>query len=487
MSRRIRRANMRPAALWAAALLLAAAIPPTASAALSVRVGPTVQVSREGGAAQRMHEEVILAAHPKDPKRLIGCSIVDEDGYKQRGMHAVAYGSEDGGLHWKHVVESTAFDGDPMCGYGPDGRAYFLSIGTDDESWKKVDWWMEIFRSDDGGRTWGPGELMPGGDRPWLAFDEGRGKTAGWGYVVYSIRIAHLDHQGPASVPRDRTLPTLEVRRTTDGGTTWQKSAMGVMTEKNVFPSATGAVVLPDGSLAVLWLKRTITDDANSPEAARHELYMTVSEPGANLLGPSVKIADLVSDHAASATFYSLAMDATAGPRRGHLYATWTDTGTPRAKIFVASSGDSGKTWSIARANGLGAPAGDAPLDDFQPTVAVNRDGIVGLSFRRRTRDTDDGEVYFTASEDGGATWMPPVLVSSPRGAVEGGLVRPTFRADEKPDQPGSRRRTIFKGGDTGGLAADADGIFHALWADQRSGIGQVFTAAVTVSRAGAR
>lgn len=467
-----------PLVVWLLLSGVAAAAP-----ALDLRVGRTVQVSREG--ADRMHEEVILAAHPTDAKRLLGCSIVDEDGYAQRGMHAVTYGTEDGGLHWKRVVESSAFNGDPMCGYGPDGRAYFVSIGTDDESWKKFEWWVEIFHSEDGGKTWGPGDLMPGGDRPWLVFDASDGPRRGTGYVVYSIRIRHLDHAGEAKVPRDASLPTLEIRRSTDGGKTWPKAAIGVVTEKDAFPSATGIAVLPDGSVAVLWLKRRVSQDPKVAEEHRHELFMTVSAPGADLFGPTYKVADLFTDRDASASFYSLAMDGTRGPRRGRLYATWVDTTTPRPKILVGSSGDGGKTWSISHANAAGLPRGDGPLDDFQPTVAVNKDGVVGVSFRRRVKDTDEGEVWFTASGDGGATWATPVLVSTPRGAVEGGLARPTLRPDEKPDQPGSRLRTSFKGGDTGGLAADAEGVFHALWADQRSGIGQVFSAAVTVSSQG--
>jgi hypothetical protein len=428
-----------------------------------------------------MHEEVILAAHPTDPKRLLGCSIVDQNRGMDRLMHAVTYGSEDGGRHWKRVVESTAFNGDPMCGYAPDGRAYFVSIGTDDESWKKFDWWLEAFQSDDGGTTWGAGALMPGGDRPWLAFDAGEGSRRPSVYVVYAIRIRHLDQEGEVKVPRDASLPTLEVRRSSDGGKTWPKAAIGVLTEPSAFPSATGAAVLPDGSLAVLWLKRRISEDPKIAEAHRHELFMTVSAPGGDVFGPTYKVADLFTDRDGSASFYSLAMDAARGPGRGRLYATWVDTSTPRSKILVGRSGDSGKTWSIAQANSAGLPPGDGGIDDFQPTVAVNKDGVVGVSFRRRTKDTEDGEVWFTASADGGATWATPVLVSSPKGPVQDGLARATLGPKDVVDQPGSRRMSIFKGGDTGGLAADANGVFHALWADQRSGIGQVFTAAIEV------
>jgi hypothetical protein len=38
-------------------------------------------------------------------------------------------------------------------------------------------------------------------------------------------------------------------------------------------------------------------------------------------------------------------------------------------------------------------------------------------------------------------------------------------------------------GGHTAGLAADADGVFHPFWVDNRTGIAQVWTAPVTVNR----
>ena len=58
------------------------------------------------------------------------------------------------------------------------------------------------------------------------------------------------------------------------------------------------------------------------------------------------------------------------------------------------------------------------------------------------------------------------------------------LRPEDDGKNPTSRRQEFHKGGDTSGLAADADGAFHALWTDQRSGIGQVYTAAVTVGEA---
>jgi hypothetical protein len=473
----------RPAARVAAtALGLAAA---ASLGAQTFRVGPTVHVSRAG--AERAHEEVILGAHPTDPRRVLGCSIVDRDRYAAGGMHGIAYASMDGGATWKPAAESTRLNGDPMCGYGPDGRAYFLSIGTDDESWKKAEWWMELFVSADGGATWGKGIVSPGGDRPYLAFDDGDGATRGIGYVVYAIRAGALDKKGPFAVPRDATVPTIEVLRSEDGWSTRTKAAVGVSLGPG-FPTATGAAVLSDGSLAVLWLKRIMKRDAKGNDigqADRQELLMSIARPRGELFGPPVKIADLVADRPASATFFSLARDATRGRYRDRLYAAWTDTRPPRPRILVAASSDGGKTWSPACAvNDVPAAKSRGRLDDYMPTVAVNRDGVVAVTWKRRFRDEDDADIRFTASRDGGATWLPSVLVAAAQGEIQGGLQRVALRPTDDGATPGSRSMKLFKGGDTSGLAADASGVFHALWADQRSGIGQVFTATIAVGDA---
>jgi hypothetical protein len=455
-------------------------------AAAAIVVGPTVQVSRSG--AERAHEEVFLAAHPTDPRRLIGCSIVDRNRYAEQGMHVVGYTSEDGGATWSRAVESSMQLGDPMCVFGPDGSAYFLGINTDEEHWKNAVWWMELFRSADGGRTWGPGVRGPAGDRPYLAFGAGGSGSPGLGYLVYAIRARALDKPGPAKTVRDDSLPVLEVLRSADGWKTWNKTAVGVAVGP-AFPTASGAFVLSDGALATLWVKRfTKKNEAGEDvgQEAHQELNLTRLEAGSELFGGTVKIADVAAGNDYSATFFSLAGDASRGPHRDRLYAAWADTAAPRSRIFVSSSSDGGLTWTPPRAiNESGDTAGAPPTrDDYGPTVAVNRDGIVGATWRRRTHNDEDADVWFAFSSDGGASWSEPRLVSSPRSPVAGGLARTTLGPADDGTSPSSRSEKYFKGGDTSGLAAGADGVFHALWADQRSGIGQVYSASITVEPA---
>ena len=370
------------------------------------------------------------------------------------------------------------------------GRAYLIGIGTDDENWKDLIWWMEILRSEDGGRTWGKGARMPGGDRPYLAFDFSNGPTRGVGYVVYSVRATLLDKIGPAPTLRDAAAPTLEVRRTNDGGRTWSKAAVGVGSNLAAFPTATGAAVLSDGTFVTLWLERAIPKmDPAAGEPAEEggkALHAVTAAPGADIFRRSVKVADLVDDYAYSGTFYSLAADATPGPTRDRLYAAWTDRGAgPRSQIRVSRSADRGATWSApVTVNTDGPASASEARDDYLPTVAVNRDGVVGVSWRRRGRSEEQAEVWFAASRDGGVNWLPPGRVSAPGGPVAGGLVKATLRTTDDGLSPTSRVDKHFKGGDTSGLAADANGTFHAFWSDQRSGIGQTYAATVRVDGA---
>jgi hypothetical protein len=244
--------------------------------------------------------------------------------------------------------------------------------------------------------------------------------------------------------------------------------------------------VLSDGALATLWVKRFMKTNETGEDVGQdphEELNLTRLEPGSDLFGRTVKVADVTAGNDYSATFFSLAGDATRGPYRDRLYAAWADTATPRSRIFVASSSDGSATWTAPRAINEGADAAGAPAarDDYGPTVAVNRDGIVGVTWRRRVRNDEDADVWFAFSSDGGASWSEPRRVSSPGGPVAGGLMRATLGPKDDGTSPESRPAKYYKGGDTFGLAAGADGVFHALWADQRSGIGQVYSAAITV------
>ncbi len=154
-----------------------------------------------------------------------------------------------------------------------------------------------------------------------------------------------------------------------------------------------------------------------------------------------------------------------ADPARGtHVYAAWLDAdGRGCAVVAFARSVDRGATWSAPfTLSEQASSQRDGDYDATIPTVAVNRDGIVGVAWYD-TRGASDraGRAYrFRASRDGGLTWCPSIRVSA--GDILGG---------QKPPGPGH----------TGGLAASADGAFHAVWVDDHNGRQHARTAAVRV------
>src|SRR6185436_14502398 len=101
------------------------------------------------------------------------------------------------------------------------------------------------------------------------------------------------------------------------------------------------------------------------------------------------------------------------------------------------------------------------------PAVAVNKDGVVGVSWYRRGVPPDEAvrSVRFTASVDGGETFLPTVEVNAYPGVTRPkGPALYVFSGNSflvSASLPGSARL-----GDTAGLAADAGGGFHPFWVD---------------------
>ena len=192
------------------------------------------------------------------------------------------------------------------------------------------------------------------------------------------------------------------------------------------------------------------TNAASAPSGANGTLAVIRSRDGGLTVEAST-ITDVYYDwRVPQLSMSSLAVDRSASPFNGRLYAAWPDARADQhTQVFAASSDDLGRTWTAPRviSDDAGSlPNGDRP-NHFMPMVAVNKDGVVAVAWHDR-RDNPDNLGYFqrlSASLDGGATWLPSIRVSSSPNVAEAGELR-------------------VNGGDTSGLTADAEGVFHALW-----------------------
>jgi hypothetical protein len=191
-------------------------------------------------------------------------------------------------------------------------------------------------------------------------------------------------------------------------------------------------------------------------------------------------------------------VDKSHGPFRDRLYVVWPDFRSGRGKVLLSYSSDKGKTWSKPHVvnDDRAWPAPEIGPDDDMPVVDVNKNGVVGVMwYDRRDNPHNYGWwVRFAVSDDGGETFGPSVRVSSAPATVafqNDIKLRGSSTGGGKPEsrqKGGNLQARIgfgtlfsFNGGHTAGMAADAAGKFHPFWIDNRTGIEQIWTAAVTV------
>jgi hypothetical protein len=437
------------------------------------RPGENVRISEaEPG---RAHYEVRVAAHPSDPDAMLAAGMVWDDSAERYDV--LAYRTSDGGASWTRSLEVDGMTSDPTLAFGPDGWAYLTEIGSGEE---------QVHRSPDGGRSWVDPIVVSTGDRPFLAVSGAGTEHAGRLYVHASsrteplkggrgekaVRVVRADDHGSELLP-SRTLHAEEGRYVLGNG-----------------PST----VLSDGTLVLLYPERLDGSEIGFHEGATQEdprvgdeanarLRALVSPDGGESFRPAVTVGDWFHrfGRGRTATVPALAADTSDGPFRDRVYAAWTDFRSGEGRILLSHSEDRGRSWSEpVVVNRDGGPA-------FRPMLAVNRDGVLGVSwYDRRSSESGLGwDVRFAASIDGGETFGPAARVSGEpfRYGWEGGLmtVGQGGGGEERHSADVSLHGFNDMGGHTAGMAADASGRFHPVWVDNRTGVPQMWTAPVEV------
>ncbi|MEO6446576.1 MAG: sialidase family protein [Gemmatimonadaceae bacterium] len=451
----------------------------TAQQGLRTTVSPNIHVSAPRPSSP--FNEVVIAAHPTDPRRLLACAMLEPG--PNRSVKSAAWVSADGGRTWSAPVITTAhWANDPTCAWDAQGTAFFLhkvndgnpppagAVNSDFD-------YLGIERSPDDGRSWHPMVRGPQvNDRPFVAIDAADGAL----YVAYNGHLHGEQQQHTNASFRN----TVALMRSDDGGQTFAPPAQcALMDQTETAGSNAGmdaVVVLPDRSVAVLYTHMTLAAPTaagaatltGKPTVVSSTLMLARSTDGGRTLAPATAVAEVSSGynlpHARGITG-TMAVDASSGPHRGRLYVTWADFATGRGHILLTHSDDAGQTWFATRTvnddSTTRLPNGGP--DHSMATVAVNRDGVVGvLWYDRGDFPTGDGYLpRFAASVDGGRTWGASVAVST------------------APNSSAAHRSGDYlpNGGDTAGLTAAADGRFHALWIDNRTGVQQVWTAAISL------
>ena len=445
----------------------------TATDAAQVVVGPNVHVSASLDRFQ--YWECVVAAHPQDPARLFTAVLH----YRGKEVDVAGFYSDDGGATWQLGCDLAAPPGkkffDPTVAFGPDGALYLVHMlshlknvphGTAEGGE------LHFHASLDGGKTWEPRAVVKNYiDRPWIAVDTTTGPHRGRFYCIGQINkpIVYTSIDGATTLAPPLTpLTRVEL--------------------SNCRPA--NPAVMPDGGVLFVCQDRYV----ESVRRFRSELWPRPlivalrSTDGGRTLTRSTPVNtkwwhDTIHSYHKSlgADFPQLAADPGSRRLAGRVYCVWSDGNDPgSARVFFCASPDGGATW------GRPVVISEQPMDadpeavyaTWMPSIAVNKDGVVAVSWYDRRglpkprmvptevkfqgrlvpkRVTHGWNVRLRVSLDGGATWLPSVQLS---------------------EQPSQRELQV---GHTAGLAAAADGRFHATWIDDRTGTTQLWGAAVEV------
>lgn len=425
-------------------------------AAFSVEVSPDQRVL--AAHVDRPLIEPHLATNPRNAQHMVGAAIVSvRDRADLMQGRCVAVASFDGARRWVAHEFNVPRCYDPWVTILDDGTAILVALETTEAGAVPHLW---LYRSPDGGRTWTepPHSFGRSHDHPTLIVDRTGGRFHGALYVT-SIRVSR-DAQ-------DRTRTKVFVARSMDGGRTFPNTIEHEAT--NMSSNTMTAGVLPDGALLVPQSghQRFVADKRTAVSLQRTLHWVVRSEDGGVRFGPPMLITDGCTGTAVG--FSSLAIDLSAGAHRGRAYFVCHDD--PRSGPHVMRSDDGGDRWSDPVHVPKTAPADDQGRRQTS-SIAINRDGIVAVSWHDRGPDTSSKcwNVVVAFSGDGGQTFSDAHGVSTKPScptAGDNGYVAESFHG----------------GGHYSGLVALADGTFQLFWADSRGKLFELYTANVRATR----
>lgn len=385
--------------------------------------------------------EIVAAVDPTDEGRMIAAAMAvssDHDGI-------AVYLSRDGGDSWELAEgpDGTVFPGgDPTLAFDAGGRAYLASLASG----------LTIWRSDDGGRTWERVEEKEETyDRPWIAASKVSGE--GLPPVYAAGRAGTEDH-------------ALAVHASHDLGETFRE-LLRVRQDSTVLHTATDLVVRQDGSLLVPHLAH-FGYAPGSDAVVRGERRVLISPDGGETwTGPHRVAENRMYGNAGPEDLMQmslggggLAVDRSDGRFAGSAYLAWPQIVDGYLQVVLARSRDGGRSWSEPQRVNEGGRASHHST----PEVAVNRDGVVAVTWNDRRQDADHRcyHHYVAISRDGGRTFGEGERIS-PRETCFGSGFR------------------WQNGGETQGLIPLPSGDFRVVWTGPGPGGARPWTAVVEV------
>jgi hypothetical protein len=353
-----------------------------------------------------------VEVNPTDSDNIV--AFWQQDRWSNGGARSnVAGVSLDGGETFETVVVPGLSDcsggeferaTDPWLSFSPNGVLHQISLVFDQDPPEPDPLALggrngiAASRSFDGGLNWTDPILIIDDTDP-LLFNDKETITADptdsdFVYAVWDRleSLTVLDFRGPGLFARS-----------TDGGASWEEARE--IFDPGINNQILGAqiVVLPDGTLLNFFdqIINFLPDGSLNPvpftlafQRSRDKgMTFAPSERGIrvdDILALGVLTPDLLAPVRDAAILFDVAVD----PRSGKVYAVWQDSrfsGGAFDEVAFAMSRDGGRSWSetIKVSSTPADPVSPLRQQAFLPSVAVARDGTVGVSYYDFRNDVD--------------------------------------------------------------------------------------------------
>ncbi len=373
------------------------------------------------------HVECQLAVSPRNPNTWIISSMIIDDPLKWK-IHCALWVSQNAGKTWRRTDFEDSF-ADPWVVINDHNQAYFSYLG------KKVD---AYHISPDGGQSWS--NSIPVGGSHDHPFNFSSGSNVYWWSTTKGNRV-------------------LDLKIATDGDHFVDLKTFPIDNENNHdnflgVALSTNELILPFSTYKST--RRSVTSKGD---------YILKVAPNGEILQKPTLITKMAGSRKG---VKSLHADKSSSSYKDNLYFLYPLGQNEVFKgIGMSISSDKGKTWK----DKIIQPPVPSNNKYYCPTAAVNNKGILGVYWyeRRNDRSRNNNDIYFTASLDGGESFMTPVRVTEVSGSPE-------------PSHSNGRVIKSFPGGGHySGLSALKDGSFQLVWSDARSGYYQLYTTNVKV------
>ena len=386
-----------------------------------------------------IESELHAVINPTDSNNLV-VGVINSGG--GGGSNTSIYFTKDFGQTWQksafqpkaNGITSIVGGGDPVFAFTDDGLLYYSWIDFSyDQANAEVTNVTAWALSTDGGETWrqeendriGEGRFGQTGegdvfDKQWMIVDRTDSKYRGNLYTGLVHGESGFSGNGLIGL---RVKPA--------DSSTFIQTTIRVPGEDWHFNQLASPQVGADGTLYMMFVGTTSTD------TGRTALYLTHSTDGGATLQPAIKITDIQvpvltgGQEDGEITGFNqdriqpsshLAADISSQDHKGNLYAVWAANGIDKKldygmDIYFTRSTDGGATWAtpIVVNDDRSGEIGRGDADQFHPSIAVNNEGIISVSWYDRRDDPENVQThyYITHSFDGGKTFVSDIPVSS--------------------------------------------------------------------------